>query len=542
MKEMLKRSLFLWLFFLHAAWGVGLGPMRIYSAIAEPFLAEVPLLGVEGQDLSRYSVGIGDQLTYEAKGVAYPDEARLISAEIRNLGERKVVRLTSRSPIQSPLFDLILEVKGASGRTGRLYTVAVPLPNGAPTVSSAPEPAEPVAKKRVVISDMPRRLKTAEPPAAPPVAAAPRSQSKNRIVQKKESLIGIARELQPSGLTLSQTMAAIYLANPHAFMGRNPNRLVPGSALEIPSEQEMAAIPVSKASALLYGKRSARRREVLAMEEFKTPARAKEKAGAKAILSAKEEAPEKPIAQERDQPFGGTVAPAPPLPSETADSEQPRQEKPVPAPTLPETPAPPTQAAAQTPHRAPAPLAETAPGALPAGPPPAPVPAAPQGEKSGGFSVSPAVAGALVLLALIMAGVWFVSRRRSSMVHLEDKEGVVVHEEPDEIKGTVSLPDESLPTRQERTPEEDMLPETRGAQMLEKTPMTSSLEMETTSPEQEEQEEEEQMEDAAEQIALARAYLNLGEMGEAKRLLAQVLQKGGPEDKKVAQDLLREIP
>ncbi|MCL4745379.1 MAG: pilus assembly protein FimV, partial [Burkholderiaceae bacterium] len=70
------------------------------------------------------------------------------------------------------------------------------------------------------------------------------------LVKPGDTLAGIAGALKPGGVSLDQTMVALYQANPAAFFG-GVNRMLAGKTLAVPDAQTMSAVDAAKASELV---------------------------------------------------------------------------------------------------------------------------------------------------------------------------------------------------------------------------------------------------------------------------------------------------
>lgn len=71
-------------------------------------------------------------------------------------------------------------------------------------------------------------------------------------VRSNETLIDVARKSKPKEATLGQSMIAIYLANPDAFVNGNPHDLKKGSFLTIPEREKFLALSPAQASVALF--------------------------------------------------------------------------------------------------------------------------------------------------------------------------------------------------------------------------------------------------------------------------------------------------
>jgi pilus assembly protein FimV len=112
----------------------------------------------------------------------------------------------------------VLDVRTPAGRWVRDYTALFDSP--AAKVQAAPAAA---------VSQHPARVKV-------PAGA---------------TLASIAKQVQPAGVSLNQTMAALFLENPDKFRNQDPQHLLPGSELNVPPAERMHALTEARVRMLL---------------------------------------------------------------------------------------------------------------------------------------------------------------------------------------------------------------------------------------------------------------------------------------------------
>ena len=279
-------SLVLALLLTSEVWAVGLGEIRLDSALNEPLRAEIELLSATPEELTNLKVALASADTFTRYGIDRPFFLQGIEFNVLTTGPNgAVVQLRSRSPISEPFLTFLVEATWSSGRLLREYTVLLDPPTySPPAVQQAPVVEAP---RRAAPADSAAIERQAEPvyqaPApeapAPTRAAPPRSQPERStqpepigpapvadetpkprpapvvddapyesapggdyIVQRNETLWRIATRMRPDNrLSMNQTMLAIFEANPQAF-GGNINILRAGAALRIPSADRVFQI------------------------------------------------------------------------------------------------------------------------------------------------------------------------------------------------------------------------------------------------------------------------------------------------------------
>lgn len=275
------------------AWALGLGDIRLDSALNQPLRAEIELLAATPEELNNLEVQLASAETFARYDLERPLYLTRIQFQLVRSGtaDGNFVRVTSLDPMTEPFVTFLVEAIWSRGRLLREYTVLLDPPTFAPPPTSQstqavtaptrseqadsgqiqraePEPAPPPRQQTVRPPvQQPAQQPAAEPPqqAEPPAAmpepvaapdAPPATQSEpdpgspdfdtapgnDVLVVRGDTLWGITNRVRPdSRLTINQTMLAIYEANPEAFEG-NINRLRAGARLRIPSADDVFRI------------------------------------------------------------------------------------------------------------------------------------------------------------------------------------------------------------------------------------------------------------------------------------------------------------
>jgi pilus assembly protein FimV len=273
------------------AWALGLGEIRLDSALNAPMRAQIELLSATAEELENLQVGLASQETFERYGLDRPYYLQDLRFEVVKSGssEGNYIRVTSTTPITEPFLTFLVEAMWSRGRLMREYTVLLDPPTFAPPLAeetrpavTAPQRSTPADSGRIERQAETQPMPAAEAPAASPrpiPAPAPRAEPEpeprpesrpkpvagepdltfdagpggDYVVQRGETLWGIASRSRPDlRLTMNQTMLAIYEANPEAF-GGNINILRAGARLRIPSADDIYRI--DRAYALAETKR-----------------------------------------------------------------------------------------------------------------------------------------------------------------------------------------------------------------------------------------------------------------------------------------------
>ncbi|PQJ95120.1 FimV/HubP family polar landmark protein [Chromatium okenii] len=207
---------------------LGLGEIRAYSGLNQPFKGEIELYDVTPEERDAIQVTLASQDAFDNAGIErYYDLTKLKFTLDFPASGAPVIQVTSREPIREPYLDMLLEVYWSKGQLVKEFTVLL-------------EP--------------PERLKQTAPPVRLPTtsaatnsnAALPSDASGFPLmigpIERGTGLWQVARANAPAGATAAQTALALYRNNQDAFTRGNINRLVSGKMLMIPTQAELLAL------------------------------------------------------------------------------------------------------------------------------------------------------------------------------------------------------------------------------------------------------------------------------------------------------------
>ncbi|QND82013.1 ferrous iron transporter B [Pseudoxanthomonas mexicana] len=255
----------------NAALALGLGEIKVKSQPGQPLLAEIPIISSEPGELEQLRARLASPTTFERVGLPRPQglvNELDFSVALDEAG-RPVVRVTSRTPVDVPAVNFLIEVDWGQGRLVREYSALVSAPGtlaaaGQPVIDApVAAPTDTIARPAQPVVATPPESVPAErtplpaPPRAPaPVAAAPAPQvapgDALAPVRRGQSLSQVAAPLaHAQGYTLDQAMVALLRANPEAFINGNINLLKQGAVLRVPESAEAQTIREDEAAALV---------------------------------------------------------------------------------------------------------------------------------------------------------------------------------------------------------------------------------------------------------------------------------------------------
>ncbi|MCZ6895238.1 MAG: hypothetical protein O7H40_14490, partial [Gammaproteobacteria bacterium] len=263
------------------SWALGLGDIRLDSALNQPLRAEIELLSATPEDLKNLTVQLASAETFARYDLDRPLFLSGLQFRLVTSGSEdgNLVIITSTEPVADPFITFLVEAVWSRGRLLREYTLLLDPPTFAPPPATqttqavtAPSQATPADSGQIQRA-APQQAAPAAPPPQPAEQASsqiapspfsttvddtsstPGEPSFDRapvggvlVIQRGDTLWSIAqRERRDSGLTMSQMMLAIYEANPDAF-GGNINMMSAGAYLRIPIADNV--FPIGRGDAL----------------------------------------------------------------------------------------------------------------------------------------------------------------------------------------------------------------------------------------------------------------------------------------------------
>ncbi len=217
---------------------LGVGEIKLHSALNQKLLAEIPLLTSAGEDVSQIRVRLAPSRAFAQAGLDRPYFlANLRFKPLRKPDGSVVIQVTSTDVIREPFLDFLVEVEWPQGRMLREFTVLLDPPvtyDDVVKVVQSPPGVTP-QPARAERSPTPARSDTPSPAVYGPV-------------KPNESLWNIAQKLKPDpAVTTEQMVMAIYRENPDAFLGGNVNALKAGVTLKVPDREKVMALPPRQA-------------------------------------------------------------------------------------------------------------------------------------------------------------------------------------------------------------------------------------------------------------------------------------------------------
>lgn len=232
------------------AHAIGLGDIKVDSALNQRFSAVVPFTSLSPAEAANVRARLGESQDFERAGLDRSAYLSTIKVDVVTDGPNPRIELHSRELAREPLLTLLIEVRTPGGtRMLREYTVLLdpvvsahtpapairtqPVPDASSEFFQTPQEAGIIAHRQDFADDTPA--------AAPRVRAAP-VEGRYGPVRAGESLWMIAQAVRPQGVGLDQAMLALYETNPGAFLDGDIDRLRKGATLEVPDLERMQAL------------------------------------------------------------------------------------------------------------------------------------------------------------------------------------------------------------------------------------------------------------------------------------------------------------
>ena len=231
-------------------YALGLGEIRLNSALNQPFDAEIELISPTPDELASLRVGLASNELFSRYGLDRPQYLSNFDFSISRTGDgRATIKVKSNRSVTEPYVTLLVEASWARGRLLREYTLLLDPPVFMPS-QPAQQAQAPVTTPQTGARNEGRIERTPAPETRPvepaptpapeataesapaPTTPAPQTQSESALaagaeytVQRNDTLSKIAAQLSPgSRAAANRTMIALYRANPNGLFAQfNPN-------------------------------------------------------------------------------------------------------------------------------------------------------------------------------------------------------------------------------------------------------------------------------------------------------------------------------
>ncbi|OUR63515.1 hypothetical protein A9Q79_10455 [Methylophaga sp. 42_25_T18] len=213
-----------------AAQAFGLGKLELYSALNEPFKAEIAVTTLRGEEAENLQVKLASNQEFDKAGL----ERNFVLAQFEFKVIQKdgvtYVSVSSDTPVKEPLLDFLVIATTGEGRLIREYTVLLDPPKN---ILAKPKPVKKSAELKKGKAETEVKITSYQYPQSDQTTY---NSDVYGPINKTETLWKIALNTRPeTSLSVNQMMMALLEANPNAFNRNNINGLKAGYTLDIPS-------------------------------------------------------------------------------------------------------------------------------------------------------------------------------------------------------------------------------------------------------------------------------------------------------------------
>lgn len=261
-RKLIKPLLSIILMVPAAALALGLGEVKLHSALNQNLDADIELLSVEPGDLDELEISMASAETFTKLGLNRPAVLMFVKFEVKQGANGKYyVHATSKDAIREPFLDFLVEAKWPAGRVLREYTLLLDPPTrhaemaapvnsattGSQSMSSSSAQQAPMSQPQSAMSTPMQQQQAVTYYPSQPVAQ-PGGVSYGPV-QAGDTLWQIALKVRPNrNITAPQMMMALLKANPHAFIDNNINRLKKGFVLRVDDPALYSAMSKAEAA------------------------------------------------------------------------------------------------------------------------------------------------------------------------------------------------------------------------------------------------------------------------------------------------------
>ena len=224
---------------------LGIGDIKLHSALNQNLKAEIPVSVSPNENVDDIKVKLAPPDKFDEAGVPWSYFLSKIKFKLDTRPDgKKVIKLTSSEALSEPFLDFLLQVTWPKGNLYREFTVLVDPPASYQQpvipVATSPAPAQAERSYRQVVEQ-----------SATPAATSRRSAiTEYGPVRSQDTLWKIAEKVNPyPGVSVEQTMMALYHANRQAFYQDNVNALAAGAKLKVPDREVLLKLSRKQALA-----------------------------------------------------------------------------------------------------------------------------------------------------------------------------------------------------------------------------------------------------------------------------------------------------
>lgn len=242
------------LIFPKSVLALGLGTLTVFSKLNEPLKAQIELTNVRSSNIDEIIVGNASKATYKRADLPKPASFRKVKFKIiKKSNGSVVVNLTGKKPLRELYITFIADLKWKDIHLNKEYTFLLDpatfsdnnkKKQSPPTRSSSSKKSSKYKKQRNVSSSSNNSsYSTKKNTGRASDTAHLIKDNSYGPVQRNDTLSHIAQRVRPDkSVTAHQTMQALFVLNPKAFINNNINLLKQGQTLIIPTSDQVRQI------------------------------------------------------------------------------------------------------------------------------------------------------------------------------------------------------------------------------------------------------------------------------------------------------------
>ena len=231
-----------------SGYSLGIGDIRVRSALNQNLNAEIALVASRGEDPSNIKVNLAPAEKFDEAGVPWSYFLSKIRFQpVVKPNGSMVIKVTSREALKEPYLNFLLEVSWPKGSLYREFTVLVDPPAEyqqqgyqapvyqEPSYTVSPSDENYSSAQRDEYT--PRKRVVRQHPVKSRRSPSGSGGFGGQIVTRRnDTLWNVAERARGQGVSIEQMMIALYEKNPSAFYQQNVNALSAGKTLKIPEK------------------------------------------------------------------------------------------------------------------------------------------------------------------------------------------------------------------------------------------------------------------------------------------------------------------
>ena len=247
-------------FFVNQVYALGLGNLKVLSALDEPLVAEIELKSVTESELESLEVNLGSAEDFQRAGIDREAFLGQLEFRVRKVGN-PAIRINTTQPVKEPFLHFLIRAEWSDGKLIREYTALLDPPLYAAQQSIAvntPDIVEQPEQGSGSMSVAQQPTVTQQPEVESEPVPQPQAQTsvsefsgaEYGLTERGDTLWNIASRLDVRGsdANIFQIMIALLRENPQAFVDNNINRLKVGQILRLSDLDSVSSISKGEAS------------------------------------------------------------------------------------------------------------------------------------------------------------------------------------------------------------------------------------------------------------------------------------------------------